>query len=68
MVSIPESRGLILSLTKSKAVTRPAPAPKANAKRVDIKGFVPPMTNRANTKAPRGKVPSTDRSAISSTL
>ena len=68
MVKIPASSGLILSRINSVAVKRPANVPKQKARRVLTMGLSPIVTNFANKNAPKGKVPSTDKSAISNTL
>ena len=67
-VSIPESRGVILSLIKSMAVRSPASKPPIKATIIARTGLTPILLSTANINAPKGKEPSTERSAISNTL
>lgn len=68
MVNIPDNRGLIFNFVNSVEVNSPAKVPSKKAIKVLNIGFIPKEINLANTKAPKGKVPSTDKSEIFSSL
>jgi len=68
MVKIPANSGFILILVNRTEVNNPAKVPIQKAIKVLTMGFIPMDINLANKKAPKGKVPSTERSAIFSIL
>ncbi len=63
MVSIPDKRAVILSRVFKKPVIDPARAPAAAAAGTARRGLTPATMSRALTAAPKGKLPSTLKSA-----
>ena len=67
IVRMPAKRAGIFSLVVRSPVMTPASIPAIAAKKIAVNGSLPLTSIEAATAAPRGKLPSTVRSAISST-
>ena len=67
MVRIPASSAGIFSFVQRKPVTTPEIMPATQAMKMAGMGCQPAVKREAATAAPKGKEPSTVRSAISST-
>ena len=65
---IPDIKLLILSLTCKNPVIEPAIAPPIVAINIEIHGFTPLIKRAADIEAPKGNVPSTERSGKSNIL